>query len=200
MVASVKEGQLTNKNNEILQADIIIWTGGVTANPLVEQLGLQLTKKHQIPVEPTLQSPEDPTIFAIGDSAQIPVAFSAHTDNITTDSDTAIPAFEYAPQTAYEAVEQGELVAWNVLQASTGGHLRSYRSTFLAAVVTLGGKYGLLILPKQIILSGRIGYWARKIVDLKHFQKVLPFMRACSFWYTGMRMMNKNNQTKKSTL
>ncbi len=190
MVSQVAFGVLTNKQNETLQADLIIWTGGVTANPLVQQCGLQLTQKQQIPVESTLQSPEDSAIFAIGDSAQIPVAVAARA---AVDTDTAAPMFEYAPQTAYEAVEQGELAAWNVFQAASGGHLRSYRSTFLAAVVTLGGKYGILILPKNIVLRGRIGYWARKIVDLKHFQKVLPFMRACSFWYTGMRTMNKNN-------
>lgn len=191
MVSAVQQDLLTNKENETLQADLIIWTGGVTANPLVENLGLQLTQKHQIPVESTLQSPEDASIFALGDSAQIPVAFSAHGD--VTAPGTAAPVVEYAPQTAYEAVEQGRVVAWNVFQTAVGGHLRPYRSVFRGAVVTLGGKYGILVLPKQIVCSGRIGYWARKIVDLKHFQKVLPFMRACSFWYTGMRTMNKNN-------
>ncbi len=194
MVSAVQPGLLTNKENETLQADLIIWTGGVTASPLVEKLGLQLTQKHQIPVESTLQSPEDASIFALGDSAQIPVAFSAHGD--TTSTDIATPALEYAPQTAYEAVEQGRVVAWNVFQTAVGGHLRPYKSVFRGAVVTLGAKYGILVLPKQIVISGRVGYWARKMIDLNHFQKILPFMQACSFWYTGMRLMNKNNNPK----
>ncbi len=179
-IASVTADSLTSTTGDTLAADIIIWTGGVTANPLMQALGLELNTHGQLPVAATFQSAEDSAIFAIGDSAQIPLP---GTDGV------------FAPQTAYEAVTQGEKVAWNILLHDAGGHLQAYHSRFPGYVVALGGKYGVVALPKNIVLSGRIGYLARKIIDFNHFRSVLPFMQACAFWYTGMQLMNKNDSS-----
>lgn len=49
----------------------IIWTAGVTANPLTQQLGAELDRAGRVRVNPDLSLPAHPEVFAIGDLALV---------------------------------------------------------------------------------------------------------------------------------
>ena len=49
----------------------IIWTAGVTANPLTQKLGVELDRAGRVRVNPDLSVPAHPEVFAIGDLALV---------------------------------------------------------------------------------------------------------------------------------
>ena len=49
----------------------IIWTAGVTANPLTRKLGVALDRAGRVRVNPDLSLPDHPEVFAIGDLALV---------------------------------------------------------------------------------------------------------------------------------
>jgi hypothetical protein len=59
----------------------------------------------------------------------------------------------------------------------------------------MGGKNGVVVLPGgKRVLTGFVGWFARKYVDFRHFRSVLPFMQACSLWFQGLEVMGKNDK------
>jgi NADH dehydrogenase len=157
-------------------ADVIIWTGGIAAHHVLRDSGLSVTDQGQLAVNTTLQTQSDPAVFCIGDAARL-----------------EFPDGSVAIQTAHEAVDQAPVAAHNIVQLLRGEKLKKYHSSYPAFVVSLGGKYGVMIIGTAVVLKGWIGYVARKYIDFRHFRSVLPFMHACSVWYTGFKMMNRND-------
>ena len=68
-VAEVRKNEVTTTGGRVLPADITVWSAGITAPPVLGQLGLAVNRLNQIEVLPTLQSKSDPDIFAFGDCA-----------------------------------------------------------------------------------------------------------------------------------
>jgi len=65
-VQDISEGRITF-GDETIEAESIIWTAGVEANPLVKDLPVEFNRKGQVPVEPDCSIPGHPAVFAIGD-------------------------------------------------------------------------------------------------------------------------------------
>jgi len=62
---------VTLKDGESIPARTLIWAAGVKANPLAGAAGSPTARQGRVKVLPTLQTPEHPEIFAIGDAAYI---------------------------------------------------------------------------------------------------------------------------------
>ena len=87
-----KEGSL-----ETLHAATICWTAGVSANPLIKNLSIadeNKVKRGYLKVEPTMQLPEYPEVFAGGDCA--------------------LNNAEDLPQTAQVAYQEGKAITLRV--------------------------------------------------------------------------------------
>lgn len=72
---AIKEAQanrLITGDDDVIETDLNVWAAGIKAPPFLAELGLSTNKKHQIKVEKTLQSIDDPAIFALGDCADCP--------------------------------------------------------------------------------------------------------------------------------
>lgn len=178
MIAKAEKGKVISKEGEELVGDIIIWTGGVKAHHMAEQLGVTLGKRGQVPVHRTLQSKEREELFAIGDVAEV-----------------AMSSEVFCPQTAHEAVAQAPVVARNVFHHLQGHpeKMKEYRMKAVGYVVTLGGKQAIVGMSNGFVFGGFAGWLTRKYVDFLHFRAVLPFMHACSVWYKGLTVMTKND-------
>lgn len=174
-ITKAEKNAIFSEKEEKLEGDLIVWAGGIKAHSVLEKTGLALTARGQIAVKETLQSKENPEIFVVGDSAEI-----------LYDS---VPV----PQTAHEAIHQGPLAARNIYALIQKKSIEKYVLKNEGFVVTLGGKNGLVALPNNWVFSGKIGWFLRKYVDFRHFRSVLPFMQACSLWYTALKAMNKND-------
>ncbi|MYR45007.1 FAD-dependent oxidoreductase, partial [Streptomyces sp. SID5910] len=102
----------------------LVWCVGVRPDPLVESLGLPM-ERGRLLVDPHLQVPGRPELFACGDVAAVP--------------DLDKPG-EYTPMTAQHAWRHGKVCAHNVAASlGIGGERRPYRHRDLGFVVDLGG-------------------------------------------------------------
>ncbi|MFE7956138.1 NAD(P)/FAD-dependent oxidoreductase [Streptomyces sp. NPDC057413] len=115
----------------------LVWCVGVRPDPLAESLGLPL-ERGRLLVEPTLQVPGRPEVFACGDAAAVP--------------DLDQPG-SYTPMTAQHAWRQGKVAARNVAASLGEGEPRPYRHRDLGFVVDLGGAQAAAN-PLGVPLSG----------------------------------------------
>ncbi|MER6165217.1 NAD(P)/FAD-dependent oxidoreductase [Streptomyces violaceorubidus] len=101
----------------------LVWCVGVRPDPLVESLGLPM-ERGRLLVDPHLQVPGRPELFACGDVAAVP--------------DLNQPG-QYTPMTAQHAWRHGKVCAQNVAASLGIGERRAYRHRDLGFVVDLGG-------------------------------------------------------------
>ncbi|MFD0311586.1 NAD(P)/FAD-dependent oxidoreductase [Streptomyces sp. NPDC127119] len=101
----------------------LVWCVGVRPDPLAEGLGLAM-EQGRLLVEPTLQVPGRPEVFACGDAAAVP--------------DLEKPG-RYTPMTAQHAWRQGRTAGRNVAASLGIGDPRPYHHRDLGFVVDLGG-------------------------------------------------------------
>ncbi|MFE1023829.1 FAD-dependent oxidoreductase [Streptomyces sp. NPDC058818] len=101
----------------------LVWCVGVRPDPLVESLGLPM-ERGRLLVDPHLQVPGRPELFACGDVAAVP--------------DLHQPG-QYTPMTAQHAWRHGKVCAQNVAASLGIGERRVYRHRDMGFVVDLGG-------------------------------------------------------------
>ncbi|CAM5534801.1 FAD-dependent oxidoreductase [Streptomyces aurantiogriseus] len=126
MGTSVKEATgdgVLLTDGEFVDTRTLVWCVGVRPDPLAESLGLPM-ERGRLLVEPTLQVPGRPEVFACGDAAAVP--------------DLEKPG-QYTPMTAQHAWRQGKVAGHNIAASLTGGELRPYRHKDMGFVVDLGG-------------------------------------------------------------
>lgn len=88
---------VTLNGGEWLQTHTVIWAAGVQANELGRAMGLQLNRQGRVVVDPYLQAPGHPNVFAAGDLAAVEA----------TPRDTSLPMLApVAIQTGRHAGEQ----------------------------------------------------------------------------------------------
>jgi NADH:quinone reductase (non-electrogenic) len=72
-VTEVTAGGLLLADGSLISSELVVWAAGVKAPEVLKRLdGLEVNRINQLVVEPTLQTTQDPDIFAIGDCAACP--------------------------------------------------------------------------------------------------------------------------------
>ncbi|MCD9877149.1 NAD(P)/FAD-dependent oxidoreductase [Streptomyces guryensis] len=126
MGTSVKEATRDGvllTDGEFVDTRTLVWCVGVRPDPLVESTGQPL-ERGRLLVDPHLQVPGRPEVFACGDAAAVPDLNNPGT---------------YTPMTAQHAWRHGKVVAQNVAASLGVGERRAYRHRDLGFVVDLGG-------------------------------------------------------------
>jgi NADH:ubiquinone reductase (H+-translocating) len=126
MGTSVKEAThdgVLLTDGEFVPTRSLVWCVGVRPDPLVESTGQPL-ERGRLLVDPHLQVPGHPEVFACGDAAAVPDLNNPGT---------------YTPMTAQHAWRHGKAVARNVAASLGVGERRAYRHRDLGFVVDLGG-------------------------------------------------------------
>ncbi|MFI8533281.1 FAD-dependent oxidoreductase [Streptomyces aquilus] len=126
MGTSVKEAThdgVLLTDGEFVPTRTLVWCVGVRPDPLVESVGQPLERGRLI-VDPYLQVPGRPEVFACGDAAAVP--------------DLDKPG-SFTPMTAQHAWRHGHVAARNVAASLGVGERRPYRHRDLGFVVDLGG-------------------------------------------------------------
>lgn len=160
-----------------IDADIVVWTGGIRGNTSLEKLGLKLDERGQrLEVGPTLEVPGHKDVFAIGDSA------------LLMDPSTKRPV----PWLAQAAMEQGRVVATTIINRILSAPDAVYGFPEYPVAVPLGGKFA-------VVQSGgmKIKDWpawcVRALADLRYFMTVLPFWQALRQWWHGVETFGQND-------
>lgn len=124
-VKTMEHGHVVLDDGAEFDADTIVWTAGVKANPMLRQTDLPLDDKGRVRCEPTLQVVDVPDVFSAGDCAAVPDLSKDDPDATTAPS-------------AQHAVRQAKVLADNVLARLRGRQLRNYRHSYAGSVASLG--------------------------------------------------------------
>ncbi|NCZ60229.1 MAG: NAD(P)/FAD-dependent oxidoreductase, partial [Betaproteobacteria bacterium] len=116
-------GVRLSKGTEI-PAEMVVWAAGVKAPEFLSELGLETNAIHQIVVNPYLQSPSDPSIFALGDCAAAPWL--------------GRPSGATVPPRAQAAHQQASFMVGQIRRALAGKALKPWRYRDFGSLVSLG--------------------------------------------------------------
>jgi NADH dehydrogenase FAD-containing subunit len=122
-VAAVTDQSATLTTGEVVPTEMVIWTGGITVNPIVQRLDLPTNQRGALVVTSQLQVPEHPTIFAVGDCAAVP----------RPDGQGS-----YTP-TAQNAIRQGRVAADNIAARVRGSNaVQTFHYRPMGSLASLG--------------------------------------------------------------
>jgi len=146
MVERVDPTGVWLRSGDRIPARTVVWTAGVRGANLATQLALASGRGGRIPVDETLAVPGHPGVYAIGDLALLKGA-------------------ESLPQVAPVAIQQGELVALNLLRTLRGHPAFPFRYRDKGSMATIGRNRAVAVVYGWE-LSGRIAWWAWLLVHI----------------------------------
>jgi len=120
-VVDADEGGVTLKGGERIGAGVVVWVAGMRAAPLATALETPKGPGGRIIVRETLQLPEHPRVYAIGDIAHVET-----------------PRGRSYPMMAPVAIQQGDLVVENIRRQLDGKRPRRFRYRNPGAMATIG--------------------------------------------------------------
>jgi len=139
----------------------VIWTAGVRANGLYEAWGFPVDKRGRVEVDEYLRVKGEEGIFVIGDAAI--TQYSGYAQTAFYDGAYLARFFAaFTNKQTFPVYKPGRPV--NAIPAGPQW----------AAVLFLG-----------LHFYGRVGWWLRRIADLKSFLVILPFHKACKIFWSG---------------
>ena len=122
-VAAAAEGSVTLDDGTTIPCEAFVWTAGNQPNPILRDLGCAKNRAGQVVGDSTLQVPETPGVWAVGDAAQIP--------DLTNEG-------QPCPPTAQHALRQGTRAAQNIVATIDGRELKPFRYHASGSLVGLG--------------------------------------------------------------
>jgi NADH dehydrogenase len=131
-VVAVTRSRVELRSGEKLQSDLTIWTGGVTASPLLRESGLVGKGTSWAPVTPALQSTRFGNVFVAGDAAALPGPL---------------------PKQAYFAMQMGRCAADNARRWLAGRPTRPFRPAPKPMLVAFGDLDTFLVRGRTVIAS-----------------------------------------------
>ena len=109
------------KGGEIIPAHTLIWTAGIRTAGLVDKLGLHQGRQGRILVEKTLQVPDRPEVFIIGDACYL-------------EDEKSNPM----PMVATVAMQQGDIAAENIVRILKGNETKTFQYDDPGSLATIG--------------------------------------------------------------
>ncbi len=173
-ITSVESNRVVLADGRTVRAGTTIWTGGLTAHPLL--MGAELpVARWGLACTTSLQVEGYPHIFVAGDAAVL----------------TSYP--EKIPAAVPVAYAQGKLVAANILRLLHGQPLHPYQYHTMGALIAMGGKSVIALFPGGRGITGLVPWLIKKIVELRYWKTYLSWSRALAFWYSGLNLHNRND-------
>ena len=135
-VTAVTRTGVALRSGARLRSDLTIWTGGVTAPPLLRDSGLAARGKSWAPVAAALQSKRSTNVFVAGDAAALPNAL---------------------PKQAYYAMQMGRCAADNARRWLAGRPMRAFSPAAKPMLVAFGDLETFLVRGRSVIASPALG-------------------------------------------
>jgi NADH dehydrogenase len=131
-VTAVTPKQVRLRGGATIRSDLTLWTGGVTAPPLLHEAGLADKPRQWAPVTATLRSKRFDNVFVIGDAAALPRPIAKQ---------------------AYYAMQMGAFAADNAKRALAGRRLRDFKPSAKPMLVAFGDLDTFLVSGRTVIAS-----------------------------------------------
>lgn len=121
-VADVADEKVHFKDGSVLPAATVIWAAGVRAAKLADTLGVEQGRGARVQVAPTLNLPDRPEVFVIGDMAYL---------------EGYKPGVAY-PMVAQVAIQMGKQAGKNILAQVRGQGMRPFKYFDPGQMATIG--------------------------------------------------------------
>ncbi len=142
----------------------VVWTAGVSANPMAASLGLPVDDRGRVLVEPTLEVVGMPGVWALGDGAAVP--------------NTATPG-ELDPPTCQHALRQARVLAANLT-----GTPAPYGYKTRGQMATLGSRHGIAVVGR-LHVRGIAGWTFARAYHLHQLPFASRRLRVLGDWCTA---------------
>jgi NADH dehydrogenase len=119
-VSQITAGSVRLKDGDEIRSETAIWTAGMRGDPAAESWGLPTARSGQVTVRPTLQTPDHPDVYVIGD-----LAYIEH-------------AGRPLPMVAPVATQQGVMAAQNIGRQIAGQSPLPFQYHDRGSMVTIG--------------------------------------------------------------
>lgn len=162
---SVGPASVVLSGGERVAARTLVWTAGVSPNPLLAALGLPMDERGRIEVDATLRVRERDKLWALGDCARVP-----------NEATPGIPD----PPTSQHALRQARRLAKNLQ-----GEAKPYRYRTLGQVATLG-RYKGVALVFGLPLRGFIGWFVTRSYHLYQLPLLSRKLRVVTDWTVAL--------------
>jgi len=147
-IVSVEKDKVILENGDTINSDFLIWTGGIVASSVLENMPVEKNKKQQIITDQFFRIKGFENAFAIGDCAEI--------KNFETG--------EILPATAQIAIQTGKIVANHIKAILNKKNLRPQYPKFKGILTALGGKFATGIIANKIKIKGYPSYLLKEAV------------------------------------
>lgn len=139
--------QVVLKGGEVIPACTLIWSAGAQAAPLASALGVKQAQLGRIVVQPTLQLPEHPEVFVIGD-----VAYLEHEGHPL-------------PMMAPVAMQQAAVAAANIKRLLAGETPQAFEYRDPGSLATIGRNAAVARLGRWEF-KGFLAWWMWLVVHI----------------------------------
>jgi NADH dehydrogenase len=182
-VQTVDAKSVTLTNGEIMDYDVLVWTGGVQAAavPFVQRDGV-LDKRGRIQVDNLLRvvgmdgTHESSGIFALGDNAVILDA-------------TGKPI----AQTAQQAITQAEFLGAAIAAMMHGKTPKSFVAKAQPFILPVCGKWAVVRFPGGFTMYGFIPWLMHNYATFRYLKRIMSIPSAIAHTWSGMMVYVKND-------
>jgi len=178
-VTSAVGGDVILSSGERFESDLIVWTAGTAANPIIsKRTDLPVNERGLLVVRSDLRVGTDdhPVVgaWAAGDAAAVPDL-----------SRTASPPYVYTVPNAQHAVRQGKRLARNIINTLRGSAPRPYLHRSLGTVATLGLGTGVFE-AGPVAVKGFLGWLVHRGYQILVIPSWERKIRVFSGWFTAL--------------
>ena len=167
-VARVERGAVHDTDGARYPSAITLWAAGVEAPPVCATLGLEVNRLRQIAVNESLQAPDDPSVYAIGDCASF-----------------TCPVRGQVPPRAQAAHQQAMFLAQQLalqLKPGTAKGQAAFAYRDYGSLVSLGPQAAVGVLygtvgTRKIQVGGVLARWLYAMMYRKHLMALHGFVR-----------------------
>jgi NADH:quinone reductase (non-electrogenic) len=155
-------------DGETLPTRTVVWTAGVTPQPILRELNLPLDERGRVPVDEFLRVEGSDSVWAIGDCAAAPD-----------------PRGGTTPPTAQHAVRQGPVAARNIAAELGVGSPAPFRYRSQASFVNLG-RYKAVGRIGNRTFRGFPAWWLARSYHMSQIPGAARKARAVLDWTAGL--------------
>lgn len=163
-VHEVTEREVKLSDGTAIQTNTVIWTAGISPNPLLDTLACQ-EERGRLLVNQYLEVPDWAGVWALGDCAHV------------LDRKTGRPY----PPTAQHALREGKVVACNIVAALRGGKKRPFEYSSVGQLAAIGRRVGVAHVL-GINFSGFFAWWLWRTIYLTKLPRFEKKVRVALDW------------------
>ncbi len=175
-LVSATDGRIVLDDGEEFEADTLVWTAGVKANPMLDDTDLPRDKTGRLPCAANLTVKGVTGVFAAGDCAAVP--------DLSKDDPNAI-----CSPSAQHAVRQSKTLAANIVAAVQGAALHDYRHAYAGSVASLGLYRGVAEIY-GVKLRGFPAWWMHRTYHVSRMPTLNRKIRVVADW-TGALLFRR---------